>query len=83
MRLSPLSMPASSGVVVPTRIMMMMMMVMMIDERRTVGRMRTGRGNRSTRKKPAPVALFPPEVTHDLKWNRTQVASVGSQRLPA
>jgi hypothetical protein len=28
--------------------------------------MRTGRGNRSTRRKPAPVPLCPPKIPHDL-----------------
>jgi hypothetical protein len=31
-----------------------------------VGGVRIGRGNRSTRRKPAPVPLRPPEIPHDL-----------------
>jgi hypothetical protein len=41
-----------------------------------------GRGNRSTRRKPAPVPLCPPQTPHaarTLIW----VAAVGSQRLTA
>jgi hypothetical protein len=49
------------------------------DECEAVGGMRIGRGNRSTRRKPAPVPLCP----HDLTWDRTQVAAVGSRRLTA
>jgi hypothetical protein len=30
--------------------------------------MRTGRGERSTRRKPVPVALCPPEIPHELTW---------------
>jgi hypothetical protein len=33
---------------------------------RAVGAMRIGRGNRSTRRKPAPFPLCPPEIPHDL-----------------
>jgi hypothetical protein len=28
-------------------------------------------GNRSTRRKPAPVPLCPPQMPHDLTWTRT------------
>jgi hypothetical protein len=34
-----------------------------------VGGMRIGRGNRSTRRKPAPVLLCPPQIPHDLGLN--------------
>jgi hypothetical protein len=46
-----------------------------------VGGMRIGRGNRSTWKTPAPVLLWPPQITHDLNWTRTRTAAVGSRRL--
>jgi hypothetical protein len=36
-----------------------------------VGGMRIGRGNRITRRKPAPVSLCPPQIPHDLTWERT------------
>jgi hypothetical protein len=45
------------------------------------GGMRIGRGNRSTRRKPAPVPLCPPQIPHDLTWARTRAAPVGSRRL--
>jgi hypothetical protein len=41
-----------------------------------------GRGNRSTRRKPAPVALCPPQTPHAAR-TRTRAAAVGSQRLTA
>jgi hypothetical protein len=48
-----------------------------------VGGMRIDRGNRSTRRKPAPVPLCPPQIPHDLTWDRTRAAAVRSQRLTA
>jgi hypothetical protein len=41
-----------------------------------------GKGNRSTRRKPAPVPLCPPQISHAAR-TRTQAAAVGSQRLTA
>jgi hypothetical protein len=41
-----------------------------------------GRGNRSTRRKPAPVPLCPPQTPH-AAHTRTRAAAVGSQRLTA
>jgi hypothetical protein len=41
-----------------------------------------GRGNRSTRRKPAPVSLCPPQTPHAAR-TRTLAAAVGSQRLTA
>jgi hypothetical protein len=41
-----------------------------------------GRGNRSTRRKPAPVPLCPPQIPHAAR-TRTQGAAEGSQRLTA
>jgi hypothetical protein len=40
------------------------------------------RGNRSTRRKPAPVPLCPPQTPHAAR-TRTPAAAVGSQRLTA
>jgi lysozyme family protein len=40
------------------------------------------RGNRSTRRKPAPVPLCPPQIPHAAR-TRTRDATVGSQRLTA
>jgi hypothetical protein len=39
--------------------------------------------NRSTRRKPAPVSLCPPQIPHDLTWGRTWAAAVGSRGLTA
>jgi hypothetical protein len=41
-----------------------------------------GRGNRSTRRKPAPVQLCPPQISHAARTG-TRAAAVGSQRLTA
>jgi hypothetical protein len=38
-------------------------------------------GNRSTRRKPAPVPLCPPQIPHDLTWARTRAAADRSRRL--
>jgi hypothetical protein len=53
------------------------------DEYGAVGGMRIGRGNRSTRRKPAPAPLRPPQIQHDLTWARTLAAAAGSRRLTA
>jgi hypothetical protein len=41
-----------------------------------------GKGNRSTRRKPAPLPLCPPQTAHAAR-TRTRAAAVGSQRLTA
>jgi hypothetical protein len=41
-----------------------------------------GRGNRSTRRKPPPMPLCPPQTPHAVR-TRTRAAAVGSQRLTA
>jgi hypothetical protein len=51
------------------------------DEYGAISGMRIGRGNRSTRRKHAPVPLYPPQILHGLTWARTRAA--GSQRLTA
>jgi hypothetical protein len=48
---------------------------------REIGGM-TGKGNRSTRRKPAPVPLYPPQTPQAARM-RTRVATVRSQRLTA
>jgi hypothetical protein len=53
------------------------------DDYGAVGRIRIGRGNRSTRRKPAPVPLCPPQIPRDLTRTRTRATAVGSQRLTA
>jgi hypothetical protein len=47
-----------------------------------IGGMRIGRGDRSTRIKPAPVPLCPPQTPHAAR-TQTRAAAVGSQRLTA
>jgi hypothetical protein len=47
------------------------------------GGMKIGRGNRSTRRKPAPAPLCPPQIPHDQTRARTRAAAVGNQRLTA
>jgi hypothetical protein len=57
----------------------------MIDEGDcgAIGGMKIGRGNRSTRRKPAPAPLCLPQIPHDQTQARTRAAAVGSQRLTA
>jgi hypothetical protein len=43
----------------------------MIKEYGAVGGIRIGRGNQSTRGKPAPVPFCSPQIPHDLIWDRT------------
>jgi hypothetical protein len=45
--------------------------------------MTIGRGNRSTRRKPAPAPLCPPQNPHDQTRARTRAAAVGSRGLTA
>jgi hypothetical protein len=47
-----------------------------------IGGMMIGTGNRSTRRKPAPVPLWPPQTPQAARM-RTRAAAVGSQRLTA
>jgi hypothetical protein len=75
-RLSPLGTSATVGLLYQPR---------MIDDADygAVGGMRIGRWNQSTRRKPAPMPLCPPQIPHDLACDRTRAAAVGSQRLTA
>jgi hypothetical protein len=43
-----------------------------------IGGMKIGRGSRTTRSKPAPAPLRPPQILHYLTWARTGTAAVGS-----
>jgi hypothetical protein len=74
--LSPLGTAASSGLLYKPQ---------MIDEGDcgVIGGIKIGRGNQSTRKKPAPVPLCPPQIPHDQNRARTRAAAVGSQQLTA
>jgi hypothetical protein len=75
-RLSPLGTAATTGLLYRPQ--------MMDDgDYGAIGRMKTSRGNRNTRRKPAPVPLCPPQIPHDLTRARTRAAAVGSQRLTA
>jgi hypothetical protein len=53
------------------------------DDCGATGGMKIGRGNRSTRRKPAPAPLCPPQISHDETRARNRAAAVGSQRLTA
>jgi hypothetical protein len=73
---SPLGTAATSGLLHKPQ---------MIDEGDygAISGMKIGRGNRSTRRKPAPAPLCPPQIPHDQTRARTRAAAVGSQRLIA
>jgi hypothetical protein len=45
--------------------------------------MKISRGNRCTRRKPAPASLCSPQIPLDQTRARTRAAAVGSQRLTA
>jgi hypothetical protein len=47
-----------------------------------IGEMMIGTGNRSSRRKSAPVPLGPPQ-NPQAAWTRTRAAAVGSQRITA
>jgi hypothetical protein len=47
------------------------------------GGMKVGRGNRSSRRKPAPAPLCPPQIPLDQTRAGTRAAAVASQRLTA
>jgi hypothetical protein len=72
--LSPLGTAATSGLLYQPQ---------MIDDGDcgASGEMKIGRGNRSTRRKPAPAPLCPPQIPHDQTRALTQAAAVGSQWL--
>jgi hypothetical protein len=75
-RLSPLGTAATIG---------LLYQPWMIDDvdYGAVGGMKTGRGNRSTRRKSAWAPLCPAQISHDLTRARTRVSAVGSQLLTA
>jgi hypothetical protein len=58
-RLSPLGTAATTGLLYQSR-------MVDDDECGAVGGMRIGRGNRGTRRKPAPAPLCPPQIPHYL-----------------
>jgi hypothetical protein len=73
-RLSPLGTAATAALLYRTQI---------IDDVDfgAIGGIKFGRGNRSTRRKPAPAPLCPPQIPHDQTRARTRAAAVESQRL--
>jgi hypothetical protein len=75
-RLSPLGTAVTTGLLYQPQ---------MIDDGDCgeIGGMNIGRGNRSTRRKPGPVPLCPPQIPHDQTRARTRAAALGSQRLTA
>jgi hypothetical protein len=74
-RLSPLGTAATIGQLYQPR---------MIDgDCGAIGGMKIGRGNRGTRRKPAPVPLCLPQIPRDHTRARTRGAAVRSQRLSA
>jgi hypothetical protein len=75
-RLSPLGTAATTGLLYQPE---------MIDDGDCgkIGGIKLGRGNRSTRRKPAPAPLYAPQIPHDQTRARTRAAAVGSQRLTA
>jgi hypothetical protein len=75
-RLSPLGIAATTGLLYQPQ---------MIDDGDcgAVAGMKIGKGNRSNRRKPAPVPLCPPQIPHDLSRARIRDATLGSQRLTA
>jgi hypothetical protein len=74
--LSPLGTAATSGLLYKPQ---------MIDEGDygAIDGIKVGRGNRNTRRKPAPAPLCPPQIPYDQTRARTRPAAVGSQRLTA
>jgi hypothetical protein len=59
-RLSPLGTSATVGLLYQTR-------MIDDDDYGSVGGMRIGRGNRSSRRKPAPVLLCPPQIPPEIE----------------
>jgi hypothetical protein len=55
---------------------------MIDDDCGEIGGMRIGRGNRTTRRKPAPMPLYPPQITHDLTWARTRRLTAWAMARP-
>jgi hypothetical protein len=68
--------------------MLLVSILYSVDDKKTddciaVDEMRIGKVNPSAPRKPAPVLLCPLKAAHDLVWDQTQVAAVGSRRLAA
>jgi hypothetical protein len=72
--------PSPLGTAVITDLLYQPQMIEVGDCGETGG-MKIGRRNRSTRGKPAPAWLCPPQIPHDQTRARTRAAALGSQRL--
>jgi hypothetical protein len=55
---------------------------MMMNKYETISGMRIGRGNQSTRRKPAPVPLCPSKISYDLTWDRTRRLTAWTMTRP-
>jgi hypothetical protein len=55
------------------------MTINIINEFRVIGRMRMRKGNRNIWRELAPVLHYPLQISHDLTWDRTRTAAVGSR----
>jgi hypothetical protein len=66
-RLNPLRVSATTGLLYQPQ-------MMADDDYGAVGGM-IGRRNRSTRRNPAPVLLYPSQIPRDLNWTRTRAAA--------
>jgi hypothetical protein len=75
-RLSPLGTAATTGLLCQSQ---------MKDDGDcgAIGGMKTGRGNRSTRRKHAPRPLCPPQIPHDQTQAQNRATAVRNQRLAA
>jgi hypothetical protein len=58
-------------------------MIGRLNQYTTVAGMTTDRGNRNARRKPSPLSPCPPQMPHDLTWDRNQPAAMGNWRLSA
>jgi hypothetical protein len=67
-RVSPLGTLATVGLLYQPR-------MIEDDDYGAVRGMMIGTGNSSTRRKPNPVPICPPQIPHDLTWDRTRAAA--------
>jgi hypothetical protein len=76
MKLSPLGTAAATGLSYQPQ-------MTDVGDCGAIGKVKTGRGNQSTREKPASAPRFPPQIPHDQIRVRTRAPAVGSQRPTA
>jgi hypothetical protein len=53
----------------------------MINKHEAVGGMRIGKANRSTWRKPAPMPFCPPQIPHDVTWERIRAPFYRTQHI--